>query len=209
MLDNLETARFSWFLLVSITAHTVCLWQLSLAPLSRHLVSPLKIDLLASASLQEGTSASDTPARASGPASPQTSAGAVRGSSGKAASSESISADGTTSAEGIISSPAGGVTLGAGGGSTTSAGRSSGGGGPASSGGPTASAPGTPLAGVMKTSPIKKETPSIDTILPKVRHPNHGDVYYDVDPTFSRAFMLERQISASMGRNYAPMTRSR
>jgi hypothetical protein len=33
----------------------------------------------------------------------------------------------------------------------------------------------------MKTSPIKKETPSIDTILPKVRHPNHGDVYYDVD----------------------------
>ena len=174
----METTRFSWFLLVSITAHIICLWQLSLAPLHRS-VSPLKIDLLAGASLQEGTNASDIPARESGAASPQTSAGAVRGSSGKAASSGSNSADGSTSAEGIVSSPGGGVALGVGGGSTTSAGQSSGGGGPASSGG-TASATGTP-AGGMKTSPIKKETLSIDTILPKVRHPNHGDVYYDVD----------------------------
>jgi len=28
---------------------------------------------------------------------------------------------------------------------------------------------------------MEKETPSIDAILPKVTHPFHGDVYYDVD----------------------------
>ena len=182
VLDNLETARFTWFLLVSITAHIVCFWQLSLAPLSRHLVSPLKIDLLVGALLQEGTSASDTPDRASGPSLPQTSARAMRGPSGNAASSGSSSADGTTSAGDVVSSPGGGISVGGDGSSSQSAGRSPGGGGPASNGGTGASTlPGAPSTGGLKTSPTKKEPPSIDTILPKVRHVFHGDVYYDVD----------------------------
>ena len=178
----METARFSWFLLVSITAHIVFLWQLSLAPLSRHLVSPFKIDLLASASLQEGTSASDTPDRTSGPALPQTSSRVMRGPSGNAASSGSSSADGTTSAGDVVSSPGGGIAVGGDGSSSTSAGRSSGGGAASGGGAKSSGLPGTSsnTAGA-KLSPFPKETPAIDTILPKVRHPNHGDVYYDVD----------------------------
>jgi hypothetical protein len=185
---NRETARFLCFLLFSITAHTVVLWQLSVALLHRNLLTPLKIDLMTSASLQDGTSALDTPARASAPAFPQAPARAMDGLSGKAASSgsqtsaplESNSADGATSAGGVVSSPSGEIA--GEGSSSPSAGKSSGG-GPASRGAATGSGlPGTPstTAGV-KTQPIQKETPSIDTILPKVRHVIHGDVYYDVD----------------------------
>ena len=178
----METARFSWFLLVSITAHTVCLWQLSLAPLSRRSISPLKIDLLAGASLQEGTNTSETPNRVSGPAIPQTSAHAMGGPSGKAASSESNSAGGTNSAGEVASSPSGGIAVGGDGSSSPSSGRSSGGGLAAGGGAKTSAQPGTSSTTTeAKLPPIQKEIPSIDAILPKRAHPIHGDVYYDVD----------------------------
>jgi hypothetical protein len=187
--DNVEKARLSWFLLVSITAHTICLWQWNLAYLYWHSLGPFKIDLHGSASLQEGTIVSDIPVRAPGPARAtfsQAPARATQGLSGKAsssgseisASSESNTADG---AEGIVSS-AGGIALGTEGGFSTSPGKSSGGGSTSSGGGKTSALPGTSAAtGGAKPSPMEKATPSIDTILPKRTHPIHGDVYFDVD----------------------------
>lgn len=189
----MDTARFSWFLLGSITAHTICLWQWSLTPLFRPSFPPLKIDLLGSASLLEGTSASDIPVRDPEPPRttfPQTRARVTYGPSGTAASSasettsssETSAADGTNLAGGIVSSPAGGIPLGTEGGYSTSPGVSSGAGSASTGGGKSSALPGTSSPpGGAKRSPMEKETPSIDTILPKLTHPFHGDVYFDVD----------------------------
>ena len=183
-------ARSSWFLLISITAHTICLWQWNLAYLYRHSLRPFKIDLLGSASLHEGTGASEITVRSlelSSSRLPRTAASATRVTPGKPASSgsettsssESNMADG---AEGLVSSSAGGVALGTEGGFSTSPGESSGGGSTSTGGGKTSALPGTSAAaGGAQHSPKEKTTPSIDAILPKRTHPIHGDVYFDVD----------------------------
>ncbi len=152
------TARLSWFLLVSITAHTIFLWQWNLAYLYRHSLRPFKIDLLGSASLQEGASESDTKVRDSGPARPkasQSTTSLTRGPSGRTASatassaeSESVGAAGLP--DGILSSPTGGLGVGLEGGSSTSAGGTTGGGQASTGGATTSAAPGSTSAATGK-----------------------------------------------------------
>jgi hypothetical protein len=184
-------ARFEWFLLVSIAAHIIYLWQFNLAFIQRLSFRPINVDLAGSASLQDETDLADKTAQVPGPpraALRQSPARAIGATAGKAASSASDTGahsdanavDSPGSPGSIVTSPTGGIGVGAPGGASSAPGTSLGGGGPAGTGSAKSSAlPGSSAAGA--GAPLAKPKPTVDEILPKRRHIFHGDVYYDVD----------------------------